>query len=213
MRLLVSEIFSSVQGESTRVGLPCTFVRLSGCNLRCRFCDTPYAQEGGEEIELDAVLDRVGGCGLPLVEVTGGEPLVQKETPVLLSRLIGEGYSVMMETNGSLSVEEVDPRVMLVMDIKAPGSGEADSFHLPNLEFLKEGDNIKVVLANRQDYIWASSMIHRHRLTRRCEVLLSPAFGVLDPGKLVQWILDDRLPVRLNLQVHKFIWPPATRGV
>lgn len=213
MRLHVSEIFSSVQGESTRVGLPCTFVRLSGCNLRCRFCDTPYAQQGGESMELDAILDRVRDGGLTLVEVTGGEPLVQKESSVLLSQLIGQGYSVMMETNGSLSVEHVDPRVMLVMDIKAPGSGEADSFHLPNLEFLKAGDNIKMVLANREDYEWACSMIHRHGLPRRCEILLAPAFGMLAPGKLVQWILEDRLPVRLNLQIHKFIWPPATRGV
>jgi len=162
---------------------------------------------------LDRILARVKQFGLPLVEVTGGEPLLQKETPVLVSRLLEEGYGVMMETNGSLPVAEIDPRVMLVMDIKAPASGESDSFHMPNLEFLKEGDNIKMVLADRRDYSWAAGMIRRHALAGRCDVLLSPVFGMLDPGELVRWMLEDRISARLNLQLHKIIWPLEVRGV
>lgn len=208
-RLRISEIFASIQGESSRVGLPTVFVRLTGCPLRCVWCDTEYAFTGGELRELDEVLATVARFGLGHVCVTGGEPLAQKGCLELLSRLCDEGYSVSLETSGALDIGAVDARVARVVDLKAPGSGEEARNLAENLEHLKAGDEIKIVLADEADYQWARKRIVADRLPARCAVLLSPVAGKLDPATLAEWIVRDRLPVRFQLQLHKQLWKDA----
>jgi len=206
LRLRVSEIFHSIQGESTRAGLPSAFVRLTGCPLRCRWCDTQYAFSGGEALALSEILERVRAFGAAHVCVTGGEPLAQPGCLRLLRELCEAGYRVSLETSGALDISGVDPRVARIMDLKAPGSGEEAKNRWENLECLGAGDEIKIVLAGEADYRWASEQIRTRDLARRCEVLLSPIQGALPLRLLAEWILRDRLPVRLQVQLHKLIW-------
>jgi 7-carboxy-7-deazaguanine synthase len=207
--LRVTEIFHSIQGESSRVGLPTVFVRLTGCPLRCAWCDTAYAFSGGEALSIAQVLQRVGTFDCETVCVTGGEPLAQKSCLTLLDALCDAGYSVSLETSGALDIGAVDPRVARIMDLKAPGSGEHEKNRWENLELLTPNDELKFVLASREDYDWAVSACRQRRLFERCPVLFSPVQGQLDPTQLAQWILDDRLPLRFQLQLHKVLWDNA----
>lgn len=209
--LRVSEIFHSIQGESTRVGLPTTFVRLTGCPLRCRWCDTEYAFAGGTVLTTTEILDRIVAIGCPTICVTGGEPLAQKGCLPLLTALCDAGYSLSLETSGALDIGTVDPRVSRIVDIKTPGSGESDKNLWSNLDHLTARDELKFVLASEDDYIWAKSVVAARRLDERCLVLFSPVAGQLEPSLLAEWILRDRLPVRLQLQLHRVIWG-ETRG-
>lgn len=207
--LRVTEIFHSIQGESSRVGLPTVFVRLTGCPLRCVWCDTAYAFSGGEVLAIDDVLQRVGTFDCVTVCVTGGEPLAQKGCLPLLDALCNAGYSVSLETSGALDIGGVDPRVARIMDLKAPGSGEHEKNCWANLDLLTTRDELKFVLSSREDYDWAVSACRQRRLFERCPVLFSPVQGQLDPAQLAQWILDDRLPLRFQLQLHKVLWDNA----
>lgn len=207
--LRVTEIFHSIQGESSRVGLPTVFVRLTGCPLRCVWCDTAYAFSGGEALAIDDILQRVGAFDCRTVCVTGGEPLAQKGCLALLAALCDAGYSVSLETSGALDIGGVDRRVARIMDLKAPGSGEQEKNRWENLELLTDHDELKFVLASREDYDWAISACRQRRLFERCPILFSPVQGQLDPAQLAQWILDDRLPLRFQLQLHKVLWGSA----
>lgn len=207
MSLRVSEIFLSIQGESSHAGLPCAFVRLAGCNLDCRYCDTPYARGGGEELELEEVVGRVEEFGVRLVEITGGEPLFQEEMPELARRLCEAGHIVLVETNGSMDITVLDPRVIRIMDLKCPSSGESGKMRWGNIGLLKPRDEVKFVIGSRNDYEWAIDSIRRHALERRCHVLLGTVFGVIEPKEVVEWMLRDRLEVRFQLQLHKYVWP------
>ena len=207
--LRVTEIFHSIQGESSRVGLPTVFVRLTGCPLRCVWCDTDYAFSGGEPLALADILQRVAAFDCKTICVTGGEPLAQKNCLPLLAALCDAGYSVSLETSGALDIGDVDPRVARIVDLKAPGSGEAAKNRWENLDLLTAGDELKFVLASREDYDWAVSACRQRRLFDRCPVLFAPVQGQLDPAQLAQWILDDRLPVRFQLQLHKVLWDNA----
>lgn len=209
--LRVSEIFCSIQGESSRVGLPTVFVRLTGCPLRCVWCDTEYAFTGGSAMGLRDVLVRVAEFGCSTVCVTGGEPLAQKACLPLLTALCDAGYSVSLETSGALDIADIDPRVVCIMDLKAPGSGEDARNRWGNCSLLRTHDEIKIVLASRDDYDWAVAACRQRRLFEQCQILFSPVQGQLDPALLAQWILDDRLPVRFQLQLHKVLWG-AERG-
>ncbi len=211
--LLVHEIYASVQGESTHVGQPCVFVRTTACNLRCRYCDTPHAFVEGTPWRLEDIEAEVARFGLPLVEVTGGEPLLQPLALVLMRRLCDLGYEVLLETGGSLDIGEVDPRVVRIVDFKAPSSGELAANRYANIALLRPCDEVKLVVGDRADYEWARTLIAEHRLSERCSVLVGPVFGAVAPRELVEWILEDKLPVRFQLQLHKHIWDPATRGV
>lgn len=204
--LRVTEIFHSLQGETSRVGLPTVFVRLTGCPLRCVWCDTAYAFDGGKSLGLDEVLRRIGEFDCRMVCVTGGEPLAQKQTPALLRKLCEAGYSVSLETSGALDIGAVDPRVSRIVDLKAPDSGETARNRWENLDLLTRNDEVKFVLASRADYDWAVSACSRHRIFDRCPVLYAPVQGRLDPALLAQWLLADRLPARFQLQLHKILW-------
>ena len=209
----ITEIFHSIQGESSYAGQPCVFIRLTGCPLRCTWCDTDYAFYGGHECSIDEVLRKVHSYGCGLVEVTGGEPLVQPESLPLLTRLCDAGYTVLLETSGAVDIAPVDPRAHVILDVKCPGSGMTDRMHWPNLSRLAVKDEAKFVLADRADYDWAREILARYDLASRCMVLFSPVFGSLDVRQLAEWILADRLPVRFQLQMHKYIWAPDMRGV
>jgi 7-carboxy-7-deazaguanine synthase len=209
----VNEIFLSIQGESTRAGLRCAFVRLSGCNLRCAWCDTPEAWEDGEEMSVGEVVSRVSRLGCGRVEVTGGEPLLQAGTAELLRRLCEAGLEVLLETNGSVDISAVDERVGRVVDFKCPSSGEAERNLWSNAERLREGDEVKFVIADRADYEFAREAVAARGLAARCPVTFSPVHGRLAPARLAEWILADGLDVRLGVQLHKMIWPERTRGV
>jgi 7-carboxy-7-deazaguanine synthase len=231
--MFITEIFKSIQGEGTRAGLPCIFVRLTGCNLRCTWCDTAYAFHGGTKMGVEDVIARVDGLarreggvqgshsGVPLVELTGGEPLLQEEVYPLAERLLAAGYTVMIETSGERYIGRLPREVIKIVDVKCPDSGEADTFDMGNLEALSAEDEVKFVLSTRRDYEFARDFTAQHRLSERVrQVLFSPAFEDpqgkwpgLEPRMLVEWILADGLPVRLGLQLHKFVWDPATKGV
>ena len=211
--LKVTEIFHSIQGESTHAGRPCVFVRLTGCPLRCTWCDTAYAFYGGRDLTENDVIEQVRAFGCPLVEVTGGEPLSQPEACSLLARLCDEGFEVLLETSGAIDTAGVDRRVRVVLDVKCPGSGMVERMHWPNLERLASHDEVKFVIKDRGDYEWARDLIRRRDLTARCTVLVSPVFGETDPRQLAEWVLADRLPVRFQLQLHKHVWAPDMRGV
>jgi 7-carboxy-7-deazaguanine synthase len=204
--LRLTEVFLSLQGETSRAGLPTVFIRLSGCPLRCRWCDTPYSFQGGEAVTLASLLARVADYGVPTVCVTGGEPLAQKNCPTLLSSLCDAGYSVSLETSGALDISKVDPRVSRIVDIKAPESGEETRNRWENLPHLTPRDEIKFVLANRADYEWARAVIQAQNLAKVCPILFSPVQGELPPAQLADWILADRLPVRMQMQLHKVLW-------
>ncbi len=232
--MVITEIFKSIQGEGTRAGLPCVFVRLTGCNLRCTWCDTAYAFYGGAKMELAEIVSRVRGLAgaagdsgddaarqISLVEITGGEPLLQPEAPELMRQLLELGFTVMVETSGERSLAGLPREVIKIVDVKCPDSGEADTFRAENLEALTPDDEIKFVIASRRDYEFAREFTARHRLLERVrDVLFSPVFADpagawpgLNPRQLAEWILADGLAVRLGLQLHKFIWDPATKGV
>jgi 7-carboxy-7-deazaguanine synthase len=209
----LSEIFYSIQGESIYAGLPCTFVRLSGCNLRCRWCDTDYAWQGGEEVSVPDLLRRLERYPLQLVEITGGEPLLQSETPALALDLLQAGATVLVETNGTLDVDVLPAGCVRIMDIKTPSSGEDDETLWSNLEKLQASDQIKFVIADLTDWSFCSRIIKEYNLLELCPVLCAPVFGVCEPADLAAWILESQLPVRLQLQMHKYIWSPERRGV
>lgn len=209
----VTEIFHSIQGESSFAGQPCVFVRLTGCPLRCTWCDTTYSFDGGEEITLEEVLAKVRAFSCNLVEVTGGEPLAQAESLLLLRRLCDAGFTVLLETSGALDIAGVDPRVRVILDVKCPGSGMSDRIRWDNLTHLKDGDEVKFVIKDRADYEWARAVILAKDLADRYPVHISPVFGELEYRHLAEWILADRLPVRFQAQLHKLIWSPEMRGV
>lgn len=209
----INEIYKSIQGESTYAGLPCVFVRTTGCNLRCVYCDTAYAFYEGEEMTLPQILKKVDLFRIPLVELTGGEPLLQKETPDLVKQLLDKKYTVLVETGGSLDISKLDPRAIRVMDLKCPSSGEMESMNWDNLQYLKPQDEVKFVIGDERDFYWSANVVKEHRLQKKCPVLFSCVFEKLEPQKLAEWILKENLQVRLQLQLHKFVWEPATRGV
>jgi len=212
--LVVHEIYASIQGESTFAGLPCTFVRLTGCNLRCSWCDTPHAFYDGTRMARAAVLEEALARGTELVELTGGEPLLQPGARPLMKELADAGRTVLLEISGEQDISEIDPRVHRIVDLKAPASGEAARNRWANLLLLTPRDEVKIVIADRADYEWTRDKVREHRLHERAgAVLLSPVHGALDPKDLVAWVLEDRLPVRFQLQMHKHIWPPETQGV
>jgi len=212
--LTVNEIFHSIQGESTHAGRPCVFVRLTACDLRCSWCDTPYAFSEGRKMSVDEVIDRVAEYGCNVIEITGGEPLLQKDVYPLMQRFLDQGRTVLIETGGHLSADDVPEGVVRVIDIKCPGSGESGKVHWPNLDRLRSSDELKFVIKDRADYEFARDVVARHDLLARAgAILFSPVHGILDAKALAEWILADRLPVRLQLQAHKYIWSPDTRGV
>ncbi len=211
--LVIHEIYRSLQGESTFAGLPCVFIRLTACHLRCVYCDTPHAFHQGETMSLDDVVAQALALGDALVEITGGEPLLQDEVYPLMTRLADLGKTVLLETSGAMVTSRVDPRVHVILDLKTPGSGEVDANVWSNLDRLKPADELKFVLCDRADFDWAVGVVREHRLTERCPVLFSAAFGRLSSTDLAAWILESRLPVRLQLQQHKIIWDPSARRV
>ncbi len=211
--LKVNEIYFSIQGESGYAGLPCVFIRLTYCNLRCTYCDTEYAFYDGKEMSLDEITARVKEYNCNLVQVTGGEPLFQEECPGLLTRLCDAGFKVLLETGGSLPVKDLDNRVIVIMDLKTPSSGMVRKNMYENIDYLKDEDEVKFVIGSREDYDWSRDIISRYNLTGKCKILFSVVFGKMDPRTLVEWILEDKLDVRFQLQMHKFIWSPETKGV
>ena len=211
--LRVSEIFASIQGETSYVGLPFAFVRLTGCNLRCRYCDTTYAYDDGEELPLVEVVSRVTFFGIPRVTVTGGEPLLQEEAPALVAALLDLGHTVLVETNGTVPLSRLDPRSVKIMDVKCPSSGEAEKTDWGNFALLTSRDEVKFVVSSEEDYRFAREVIRKYGKERPFTALLSPAFGLLPPEKLAGWMIGDALDARFQLQIHKLVWGPDRRGV
>lgn len=210
----VNEIYYSIQGEGTAAGLPCVFVRLTYCNLRCSYCDTEYAFYDGKDFSVKKIIDEVKKYNCNLVEITGGEPLVQMNECVdLMKQLCNEGFNVMIETGGSLTIKNIDPRVKIIMDLKCPSSKMEKKNLYENINYLKKTDELKFVIGDREDYDWSLSIINKYNLSDKCEILFSIVFGKLEPVQLVNWILEDKLKVRFQLQMHKFIWHPETKGV
>ncbi len=212
--LVVNEIYLSIQGESTHTGRPCVFVRLTACDLRCAWCDTPYAFTGGAKMSIDEVVAAVEALRCPLVELTGGEPLLQADATPLMARLVALGHEVLVETGGHLPIKDLPPEVVAIVDVKCPGSGEMAKMHWPNLDHLRAHDEVKFVIKDQADYEYARGIVRERDLASRVEaVLFSPVFGALAAADLARWILADHLPVRLQLQQHKFVWAPDARGV
>jgi 7-carboxy-7-deazaguanine synthase len=209
----INEIYRSIQGESSYTGLPCVFVRLTYCNLRCSYCDTEYAFYEGQNYTVDEAVQEVLGYQCPLVEITGGEPLLQKEVYPMMDRLVGHGCTVLLETSGSIDVDNVNPAVVKIMDLKCPSSGECERNLYTNLDKLQPRDEIKFVIGTREDYLWTKKILEEHRLTERFPVLLSTVFNQIQPRQIVEWLLEDNLNVRFQLQAHKYIWEPNTKGV
>jgi len=212
--LKINEIYHSIQGESTSAGKPCVFVRLTYCNLRCTYCDTEYAFFDGKDMSIQQVINEVEKYRCKLVEITGGEPLVQMEECLeLVNRLCDLGYEVMIETGGSLPIKDIDYRVKIIMDLKCPSSGMETKNLYENIQYLKSTDELKFVIGNREDYDWAVDIVKKYNLLTKCIILFSVVFGILEPLELVNWILEDKLDVRFQLQMHKYIWHPETKGV
>jgi len=209
----ITEIYTSIQGETQYAGLPCTLVRTTGCDLRCGYCDSAFAFQGGTDMSLEQIEAEVAALGVPLVLLTGGEPMLQRELPLLARRLVAHGYRVMIETSGAHPLDELPVEVLRIVDVKTPGSGESHRMRWDLLGSLRPQDAAKFVLTDESDYRWAVEVIRRHDLGGHTEVLLSPVHGQLDPRDLVSWMLRDRLPGRLNLQLHKYVWDPSARGV
>jgi 7-carboxy-7-deazaguanine synthase len=211
--LKINEIYYSIQGEGNNAGFPCVFIRLSYCNLRCTYCDTEYAFYEGKDLSIEDIIHEVKGYSCPLVEITGGEPLFQDESLPLMKQLADEGFEVLVETGGSLPVKDIDKRVKIIMDLKTPSSGMMKKNLYENISYLKKEDEVKFVIGSREDYLWSKDMIGKYELDKKCAVLFSVVFGRLLPVELVNWILEDKLNVRFQLQMHKFIWNPEERGV
>ncbi len=211
--MVINEIFKSIQGESSRAGLPCVFVRTAYCPERCSWCDTAYAYYEGTEMSVEEVLARVRSYGSPLVELTGGEPLIQPDSFELIRCLLEEGFTVLIETSGTVPIDQADPRAVIIMDIKCPGSGMSHKNRWENIPLLKASDEVKFVIRDREDYEWAKRIAEQHRLLGRCVVLFSPVFDDLPSRTLAEWILADNLPVRFQIQMHKYVWDPQMRGV
>ena len=211
--LKVNEIYLSVQGESSYTGLPCVFIRLTGCNLRCIWCDTAYAFYEGKSMSIDEIVGKVKNFGVKLIEITGGEPLMQENVYPLMNGLIEKGFQVLLETGGSLSLEKVPRNIIKIMDIKCPGSGEHKNNNLDNLKFLETKDEVKFVILNRHDYEWSRDLIHKYKIHEIAHILISPVYDKLELKEIVKWILEDKLPVRLQTQLHKAIWDENTIGV
>jgi 7-carboxy-7-deazaguanine synthase len=211
--LVIHEIYRSLQGESTFAGLPCVFIRLTACNLRCVYCDTPHAFVQGDVLDLEWIVARALELGDDLVEITGGEPLLQPEVYPLMARLADAGKTVLLETSGAIDTRAVDERVRIILDVKTPGSGEVSANDWGNLARLKAIDEVKFVICDRADFDWSADVIRSRRLCDACPVLVSAAFGQVDPTELAAWILESHLPIRLQLQQHKILWDPAARGV
>jgi len=211
--LKINEIFYSIQGESTFSGLPCIFIRLTYCNLRCSYCDTEYAFYEGKNISIEEILETVKSYNCNLLEITGGEPLMQEKSYELMNKLCDNGFTVLLETSGSLSIENVDPRVRIIMDLKCPSSRMVKKNLYSNIDFIKRKDEIKFVIGNREDYDWAKGIILQYKLHEKCEILFSIVFGKLGLKDLAEWILSDNLKVRFQTQLHKYIWNPEKRGV
>jgi len=209
----VNEIFYSIQGESSYAGFPCVFIRLTGCNLNCTYCDTKYARKKGRKMSFEKILKAVGRYDTPLVEITGGEPLLQEDTPQLVQVLLDKGYRVLIETNGTQNIDRLPAGVICIMDIKCPGSGEEKKTDWANIQRLNKKDEAKFVLSSRADYLWATQMIRGYRLQDKVKVLLSPVQEKLDPAEIAHWILQDGLNVRLHLQLHKVLWPDKSRNI
>lgn len=209
----INEIFKSIQGESSFAGLPTLFVRLTGCNLRCQWCDTKYAYDEAVDLTVDEAIGRVNAFGLQFVQITGGEPMLQGDVYELMDRLLISGYKVSLETNGSMDLSSVDTMVVKIIDIKCPSSGESGQMYFNNLNYLLKSDEIKFVIKDRDDYNWAKGIIDRYNLIERCNILISPVYGEIEPREMAEWILEDNLNVRLQIQLHKLIWHPEMRGV
>jgi 7-carboxy-7-deazaguanine synthase len=209
----VAEIFTSIQGESTYAGIPCTFIRMAGCNLRCVYCDTKYAYDNGYEISENEIVKNVIKAGINLVEITGGEPLLQIDARHLIKRLIDEGFKVLLETNGSINIKGIDKRTVIILDVKTPGSGMSENNNMENFKCLTESNEVKFVITNRNDYEWSKDIVKQHKLDLKHKILFSPAIGMIEPEKLVQWMIEDKLNFRLNLQIHKYIFGKEKRGV
>lgn len=209
----VTEIFYSIQGESTYAGRPCIFIRLTGCNIRCTYCDTTYSFYGGGSMSIDEILRKISIHPAKLVEITGGEPMEQEETPELISRLLDAGYEVLLETNGTFDLRGIDPRTVKIVDLKTPGSGELEANCWENLNRLQPHDEVKFVICNRADFEWACSVVREHALDQRVTVLFSPSFEECEFRDLASWVLDSGLHARMQLQLHKFIWDPEAQGV
>ncbi len=210
--LKINEIFHSIQGESGYAGLPCIFIRLTGCNLRCSYCDTEYSYYEGRNYSIKEIIQHISQWETKLVEITGGEPLIQMESIKLSKELLKNGYQVLIETNGSQNIDTLPKEVIKIMDIKTPGSGESDSFDFNNLKYLSQNDEIKFVITNRDDFDWSSSMIKQYRLDEKCQVLFSCSDQLLKYSILCEWILESRLNVKFQLQLHKIVWPNDERG-
>lgn len=209
----INEIFSSIQGETSFAGLPFTFVRLTGCNLRCSYCDTRYAYEEGSDYSLDEVVAEVKKRVVPRVVMTGGEPLLQDETSELCARLLSAGFTVLLETNGSLLIKDLDTQIHRILDIKCPGSGMNQCMDYRNIDYLTERDEVKFVITDRKDFTWALEILTQYKLQGRVQILFSPVYEQLHPRELAAWILQEKLNVRLQLQIHRYIWPDTLRGV
>jgi len=211
--LNICELFKSIQGESSYTGLVCTFIRVSGCNLRCTYCDTQYAQENGTDLSVDEIIDRVDGFVSSLVEITGGEPLLQSEVPDLCRQLLDRHYTVLVETNGTRDISRLPDGCIRIMDIKCPDSGHSDAFLMTNLNYLNSKDECKFVISSRDDYRWALDFVYSNSLHELCTILFSPNTASVSPKVISEWILEDQAPVRLSLQIHTFIWGKGVRGV
>jgi len=211
--LKINEIYYSIQGESSKAGLPCVFVRLTFCNLRCSYCDSEYAFYEGKDLSIDDIIREVRKYKCSLVEITGGEPLFQEESHILMKDLADNGFEVLLETGGSLPINNIDPRVKIIMDLKTPSSGMLKKNIYENLDHLKNEDEVKFVIGSREDYLWSKQIVEKYSLDKKNDVLFSVVFSKLLPLELVNWILEDKLNVRFQLQMHKFIWKPEQRGV
>ena len=209
----INEIFKSIQGETSYAGLPCAFIRITGCNLRCSYCDTTYAYEDGKEMSLSTILECIAGFNTKIVCVTGGEPLSNKDTPLLIKDLLNKNYTVLVETNGSYDIRVIPQKAIKIMDIKCPDSNMSHLMNWQNIKYLTKFDEVKFVLSSRKDYEWTKTVIYKYNLSQIANVLVGTAFGAISPKEVVQWILEDNLDVRFQLQLHKYIWEPHTRGV
>lgn len=209
-KILVHEIFASIQGESTFAGMPCIFVRTAVCHLRCTYCDTAHAFHDGHELSVDEIIERVVAMKIPVVEITGGEPLLQPRTLILMEKLCDLGLTVLLETSGAVSIRDVDPRVRVILDVKTPGSGESERNYFANLDFLRPHHEVKFVICNEQDYPYALDVVEKHSLTQKCTVLFSPEDTSMDKAALAEWIVRDRLNVRFQIQMHKVLWGDRT---